>query len=214
MRSPRRTADHWAPIGGWLPTGWDAAMTPAYRIAGRAARLRAVHNHAMERLFGAAAAIVTWSSWLAISPVLGFPTLGTVGVVNRALYKEIPEAGHNPGFWLGWLILIAALAGAITLFFVLERLRVVRPSIGTGVIFGFALWLVVGLVVMPLLGVIDPTSPIPTPQQPPDAMRATLMMYTLGPLASVAALIGWMLFGAIIGATGSPRSAAVMVSKP
>jgi hypothetical protein len=164
----------------------------------------------MERLLGAVAAIVTWLGWLAISPALGLPALGTVGMVNRALYKEIPEAGHNPGFWLGWLILIAALAGAIGLFFTLERLRLVRPSVGTGVIFGLTLWLVVGLVVMPLLGFIDPTSP--APQQPPDAMRATVMMYTLGPLASVAALIAWTLFGAIVGATGSSRSAALMVS--
>jgi hypothetical protein len=184
----------------------------AYGIARHAACLREVHNRAMERLLGAAAAIVTWSGWLAICPALGFPTLGTVGMVNRVLYKVIPEAGHNPVFWIGWLILIATLAGAIALFFMLARLRLVRPSIGTGVMFGLALWLVVGLVVMPLLGVIDPTSPIPTPQQPPDAMRATLMMYTLGPLASVAALIAWTLFGAILGATGSLRSGAGMVS--
>lgn len=164
----------------------------------------------MERLLGAAAAIVAWSGWLAICPALGFPTLGTVGMVNRALYKVIPDAGHNPVYWLGWLILIAALAGAIAVFFVLERLRLMRPSIGTGVIFGLALWLVVGLVVMPLLGLIDPTSA--SPQQPPDAMRATLMMNSLGPLASVAALIAWTLFGAIIGATGSSRPAALMAS--
>lgn len=210
MRSPRRTADHCAPIGGWLPTGCDAAITPANGIAGRAARLFEVHNRAVERLFGAAAAIVTWSGWLAICPALGFPTLGTVGMVNRALYKEIPEAGHNPVFWLGWLILVAALAAAIALFFILERLRLMRPSILTGVIFGVALWLVVGLVVMPLLGFIDPTSA--APQQPPDPMRATLMMYTLGPLASVSALIAWTLFGAILGATGSSRFAASMVA--
>jgi hypothetical protein len=171
-----------------------------------------VHNQAMERLLGAAAAIVMWSGWLAICPALGFPTLGTVAMVNRALYKVIPEAGHNPGFWLGWVILIAALAGAIALFFILEGLRLVSPSIRTGVLFGLALWLVVGIAVMPLLGFIDPTSPIPTPQQPPDAMRATLMMYTLGPLAAVAALIAWTLFGAIIGATGSPRPAAAEAS--
>ena len=164
----------------------------------------------MERLLGAAAAIVTWSGWLAICPALGFPTLGTVGMVNRVLYKVIPEAGHNPVFWLGWLILIAALAGAVAVFFMLERLRRVRPSLRAGVIFGLALWLVVGLVVMPLLGVIDPTSP--TPQQPPDAMRATLMMYSLGPLAAVAALIAWTLFGAILGATGSSRFSAAMAS--
>lgn len=155
--------------------------------------------------------MVTWSGWLAICPVLGFPTLGTVGMVNRALFKEIPEAGHNPGFWLGWLILIAALAGAIALFFMFERLRLVRANIRTGVIFGLALWLLVGIVVMPLLGLADPTTPGPA-SQPPDAMRATLMMYTLGPLASVAALIAWALFGAILGATGRTRSAAVVVS--
>jgi hypothetical protein len=131
-------------------------------------------------------------------------------MVNRVLYKVIPEAGHNPVYWLGWLILIAALAGAIALFFMLERLRLVRPSIGAGVAFGLALWLVVGLVVMPLLGFIDPTSAVT--QKPPDAMRATLMMYTLGPLASVAALIAWTLYGAIIGATGSSRPDADMVS--
>lgn len=164
----------------------------------------------MERLLGAAAAMVTWLGWLAICPALGFPALGTVGMVNRALYKVIPEAGHNPVFWLGWLILITALAAAIALFYLLERVRLVRPSIGMGVMFGLALWLVVGLVVMPLLGVIDPTAP--TPQQPPDAMRATLMMNSLGPMAPVAALIAWTLFGAIIGATGSARSAALMVS--
>lgn len=164
----------------------------------------------MERLLGAAAAIVTWAGWLAICPALGFPTLGTVGMVNRALYKVIPEAGHNPVFWLGWLILIAALAGAIVVFFMLERLSLVRPSIGTGVMFGIAIWLVTGLVVMPLFGLIDPTAL--TPQQPPDAMRATVMMHTLGPLASVAALIAWTLFGAILGATGSSRSATLMVS--
>jgi hypothetical protein len=31
------------------------------------------------------------------------------------------------------------------------------------------------------------------------------MMYSLGPLASVAALIAWVLFGAILGATASPQ---------
>jgi hypothetical protein len=210
MRSPRRTADHCAPIGGWLPRGCNAAITRAYGIAGGAGRLCEVHNRAMERLFGAAAAIATWAGWLAICPSLGFPALGTVGMVNRALYKVIPEAGHNPVFWLGWLILIAALVGAIAVFFTLEWRRLVRPSIGTGVIFGLILWLVVGLLVMPLLGVIDPTSP--APQQPPDAMRATVMMYTLGPLASVAALIAWTLFGAILGATGRSRSAPALVA--
>jgi hypothetical protein len=34
-------------------------------------------------------------------------------------------------------------------------------------------------------------------------MQGTVMMYSLGPLAAVAALIAWVLFGAIVGATES-----------
>ncbi len=163
----------------------------------------------MERALGAAAAVLTWLGWLAICPVLGFPTLGTAAMVNRALFGEIPEAGHEPSFWLGWIILIAALVGATAVFFTLERQRLVRASIRTGVIYGAALWLLSGVVIMPLLGLIEPYIPTAATVpgvQPADAMQARVMMYTLGPLASVAALIAWLLFGAILGATGSaPR---------
>jgi hypothetical protein len=158
----------------------------------------------MERALGAAAAVLTWVGWLTICPVLGFPTLGTAAMINRALFGKIPEAGHEPGFWLGWIILVAGLVGAIALFFILERLRLLRASIRTGLIYGVALWLVSGLVIMPLLGAIEPYIPTPATVpgfQPADIMQARVMMYTLGPLASVAALIAWLLFGAILGAT-------------
>jgi hypothetical protein len=156
----------------------------------------------MERLLGAAAAAFTWLGWLAICPVFGFPTLATAAMVNRAMFSEIAQAGHDPNFWLGWVILIAALVGAIAAFFILERLRLVRASIRTGVIYGAALWLVSGLVIMPLLGLIEPVLPV-APNQPSDVMQATVMMYSLGPLAPVAALIAWVLFGAVLGATWS-----------
>jgi hypothetical protein len=164
----------------------------------------AFHNHPeMERALGAVAAVLTWVGWLTICPVLGFPTLGTAAMVNRALFGAIPEAGHVPGFWLGWIILIGGLVGAISLFFILERLRLLRASIRTGVIYGVALWLLTGLVVMPLLGLTEPSPPPATGPgfQPADVMLARVMMYTLGPLAAVAALIAWLLFGAILGAT-------------
>jgi hypothetical protein len=225
MRSPRRTADHCAPIGGWLPRGRDAAMMRAYGIAGHKTRhlgfrrglwspwlpsttcldsvSSAAHTHAqMERPLGAAAAVLTWVGWLAICPALGFPILGTASMVNRAFFGIIPDAGHEPDFWLGWVILIAALVGAVAVFLILERLRLVRASVRTGVIYGTAMWLLAGLVVMPLLGTTEP-SPATAPGQPADVMHATVMMYTLGPLASVAALIAWVLFGAILGATAS-----------
>jgi hypothetical protein len=161
----------------------------------------------MERALGAAAAVLTWLGWLAICPALGFPTLGTAAMVNRAIFPKIPQAGHEPDFWLGWVMLIAALVGATAVFFILERLRLLRANIRMGVIYGAALWLVSGLVIMPLLGLTEPLGPEQTGAvagfQPADVMRATVMMYSLGPLASVAALIGWVLFGAILGATFS-----------
>jgi hypothetical protein len=158
----------------------------------------------MERALGAAAAVLTWLGWLAICPALGFPVLGTAAMVNRPFFGIIPEAGHEPNFWLGWVILIAALVGAIAVFFILERLRLVRASIRMGLIYGIALWLVTGLVIMPLLGLTEPSTSSTggVGFQPADVMQARVMMYTLGPLASVAALIAWVLFGAILGATG------------
>jgi len=160
---------------------------------------RGTHNHEVGRALAGAAALLTWLGWLTVCPVLGFPTLGTAAMVNRAIFGKIPEAGHDSGFWAGWVIVVAGLVVAIGLFFLLERAKLVRTSIGTGVIYGAVLWLAAGVVVMPLLGIIEPASPFPAKLDP---MQATLMMYSLGPLASVAALIAWVLFGAILGATG------------
>lgn len=157
----------------------------------------------MERPLGAAAAVVTWIGWLAICPALGFPILGTAAMINRAYFNQIPEAGHQPNFWLGWAILVAGLAGAIALYGTLERRRLVPAGIRTGLIYGVLLWLVVGAVVMPVYGIFEATSPAGPGFQPADPMQATFMMYTLGPLAAVAALIAWLLFGAILGATWS-----------
>jgi hypothetical protein len=168
----------------------------------------------MERALGAGAAVLTWLGWLTICPALGFPVLGTAAMVNRAVFGKIPEAGHEPDFWLGWVIVIAALAGAVATYFILERRRLLRASIRTGVIYGVALWLMTGLVVMPLLGLTEPSPPT-TPGggfQPVDVMQARVMMYTLGPLASVAALIAWVLFGAVLGATGSGQKRGDTVS--
>jgi hypothetical protein len=157
------------------------------------------HNQVqMDRPLGAAAAVLTWLGWMSICQALGFPALAPVAIVNRALFVQIPEAGHNPGFWLGWVIVVAGLVGAIALFFVLERRRLVQASVRTGVIYGAAIWLFIGIVVMPLLGSIEPSSPLSANLDP---MYPTLMMYSLGPLAPVAALIAWVLFGAILGAT-------------
>lgn len=153
----------------------------------------------MERLLGSAAAVLIWLAWLTICPALGFPTLGTAAMVNRAIFGKT-----DPNFWVGWVITIAALVLAITAFFVFETAHLVRPTIRTGVIYGAALWLFSGVVIMPLLGLTETSTAIPANlagSQPADPMQATVMMYTLGPLASLAAFIAWLLFGAILGAS-------------
>jgi hypothetical protein len=167
----------------------------------------------MQRALGAAAAVLTWLGWLSICPALGFPSLGAAAMVNRALFVPIPAAGHDPGFWVGSTIVIAALVGAIAVFFILERMRLVRANIRTGVLYGAALWLFVGVVVMPLLGFIEPPRPLAAALDP---MHPTLMMYSLGAGAAVAALIAWVLFGGILGATAraEPRPETVPVAVP
>jgi hypothetical protein len=157
----------------------------------------------MQRGLGSVAAVFTWLGWLTICPALGFPTLRAAAMVNRAVFfRNIPEAGHNPDFWVGWVIVIAALLIATAVFFAIDRRHLVRTGIRTGVIYGAALWLMAGVVIMPLLGLIEPSTDVPPNL---DLMLATVMMYNLGPLAALAALIAWVLFGAILGATGKAQ---------
>jgi len=155
----------------------------------------------LDRPLGAATAVLTWLGWLTICPALGFPVLGTAAMVNRAIFDP-----RDPNFWAGWVVLVTALVVAIAAFFILERAHLLRASIRSGVIYGAALWLFTGLVIMPLIGVIEKPFIIPSNFpgfQPTDQMQGTVMMYSLGPLASVAALIAWVLFGAVVGATES-----------
>jgi hypothetical protein len=164
----------------------------------------------VERGLGALAAVLTWLGWLTISPALGFPILGPAGMVNRALYfRNIPEAGHNPNFWIGWVIVVAGLVVSVAVFFfVFERAHIVGTGIRAGVIYGVALWLVAGLVLMPLLALNEPgpyVSAAGPGLEPLERMYPTVMMYSSGLLAPMAALIAWLLFGAILGATGRAR---------
>jgi len=56
---------------------------------------------------------------------------------------------------------------------------------------------VAGAVVMPLMGALA------GPAAPTDAMRGSFMMLHLGPLAAVSALIGRLLYGAVLGSSTS-----------
>jgi hypothetical protein len=183
----------------------QALVKPVFELAGPVTNsidkvdIR-THNHAtVQRGLGAVAAVFTWLAWLAICPALGFPSLGSAAMVNRAIFPINPEAGHNPDFWVGWVIVIAGLVLAIAAYFVFEGPHLVPTGVPMGVIYGVALWLFTGVVIMGLLGFIEPPRRLPANLDP---MHATLMMHSLGPLAALAALIAWVLFGAILAATG------------
>jgi hypothetical protein len=145
---------------------------------------------------------MAWLGWLALAPALGLPTLGAAAMINRDVASD-----ENPGFWLGWLILLLGLAAAVGVYLFVTS-RFFKPRAGMGVLYGLVLWLVAGAAVMPLLAWGAPASPpppplppgTPPPPQPPDPMHPSFMMLDLSNWAPVSAAVAWLLFGAILGA--------------
>ena len=158
----------------------------------------------MRGVLGALAGIAAWLGWLTICPALGFPTLATAAMLNRVL---VPR--EDPGSWLGWALLLIGLASAALLFLVLaaaHRGRL-RPTIASGLVYGGICWFLAGDVVMPVLGLAFPAAAATTSAalNPPDPMHGSLMMLHLGIGAPIAALVAWLLFGAVLGATSGQR---------
>jgi quercetin dioxygenase-like cupin family protein len=156
-------------------------------------------------VLAAIAAVLAWLGWFQIAPALGFPTIGPAAMVNRVLVFH-----SNPGAWIGWTLLVMGLAIVVVLYEVLEARGMIPRGAVFGLLFGVAAWAVAGLVVMPIIGHISgpaPTAP-PPPGIPtsPDPMHATFMMLHLGALAPVVALLAWLIFGAVLGASSGVRS--------
>jgi quercetin dioxygenase-like cupin family protein len=149
-------------------------------------------------LFGALGAMVAWVGWLTICPALGLPTLATAAMFNRVL---VPR--EDPGSWFGWALLLIGLASAALLYVVATGRGRWRPSIASGTVYGTICWLIAGAIVMPLLGLAVPAaqSAAPAVVTPPDPMQGSFMMLHLGFGAPLAALVAWLLFGAVMGAT-------------
>jgi hypothetical protein len=153
-------------------------------------------------VLGGIAAVMAWLGWFALAPALGLPTFATAAMVNRDVASE-----ENPDYWLGWLILLLALAAAVVVYLlVTSRFR--KPRVWLGLLYGLVLWLVAGAVVMPLLAWGAPASPpppplppgTPPPPQAPDPMHASFMMLDLSDWAPVGAAVAWLLLGGILGA--------------
>jgi quercetin dioxygenase-like cupin family protein len=160
---------------------------------------------------GALAAVMAWVGWLTICPALGFPTLATAAMLNRVL---VPR--EDPGSWLGWALLLIGLAAAALLYLAAADRGRLRPSIASGAVYGAICWLVAGAVVMPVLGLAFPSAAATTPValNPPDPMHGSFMMLHLGVGAPIAALVAWLMFGAVLGATAGSRSSDPSVQRP
>lgn len=159
-------------------------------------------NASVGVVFGALAAVVAWVGWLTICPALGFPALATAGMLNRVF---VPR--EDPGFLLGWALLLIGLASAALLYMAAADRGRFRPTIASGAVYGAACWLFAGAVVMPVLGLAVPTAATTAPAAltPPDPMHGSFMMLHLGVGAPIAALVAWLLFGAVLGATSGAR---------
>jgi quercetin dioxygenase-like cupin family protein len=151
---------------------------------------------------GAVAGVAAWLGWLTVSPALGFPSLGPGAMFNRLL---VPR--EDPGFWLGWALLVIGLASAALLYLAAAGRGRFQASIASGLLYGATCWLLAGAVVMPLLGLAVPAPAAAAGALiPPDPMQGSFMMLHLGLGAPIAALVAWLTFGGVLGATAGTRA--------
>jgi len=146
-------------------------------------------------------AVAVWILWVSLSPVVGFPSVSPPDMISRTL-------GANQGSLLGWVTLIGGLVVLATAYLVATSSGLIRPRMSSGPLFGLALWLVTGALLMPLMGLVSAERPdgvlMRLAEEPShDPMRETFMMLHLGILAPIGALIAWLLFGTVLGATSS-----------
>ena len=147
----------------------------------------------------------------AAAPDLGARVVEIGGVVcialpqapRSAMFNRVLAPREDPGFRLGWGVLLIGLTAAALLYVVVTGRGRIRPSVASGIVYGVVCWLIAGAIVMPLLGLALPTAQAPAgaPATPPDPMVGSFMMLHLGPAAPAAALVAWVIFGAVLGGT-------------
>jgi hypothetical protein len=159
----------------------------------------------MRRLLVGVTAITANLGWLQLAPAFGYPVTAPAGMLDR-IFGATREAGLA-----GWaLLLLGQAAIAALMLLVVERqTRVALTSLA----FAIGAWFISGAVLMPLIGLVQ-GAPAPG-ALPSDPMRANFFMLNLGLGAAAEALVGWLLFGAVIAAGSmlsvSPRAFAFAV---
>lgn len=150
-------------------------------------------------------AVVAMLGWLQLAPAFGFPVTAPAGMLDR-IFGATREAGP-----LGWALLLIVLAAFVAAYFlVVERRTQARLA---PFAFAVAAWLVSGALLMTAVGVVQ-GAPAPGAIAA-DPMQGTFFMLNLGIGAAAEALVGWLLFGAVLSGgvrlTARPRSAAIVI---
>jgi hypothetical protein len=143
---------------------------------------------AMRRVLVGLTAIAVALGWLQLAPAFGFPVTAPAAMLDRMLGAR-REAGLA-----GWVLLLLGELAFVAGYFLLVEGRT-RRAVAP---FAYAVgaWLLTGAVLMPLVGLLQSA---PLAGDAP-AMRASFFMLNLGLGAAVEALIGWLLFGAVLAA--------------
>jgi hypothetical protein len=148
----------------------------------------------MRRLLGGVAAIAANLGWLQLAPAFGYPVTAPAGMLDRMLGAS-REAG--PAGW-ALLLLSQGLFAALMFVVVERRTRVALASLA----FTVGAWFISGAVLMPLIGLIQGA---PAPGALPTDPMPNFFMLNLGLGAAAEALVGWLLFGALIAAFSTLR---------
>lgn len=144
----------------------------------------------LRRILVGMAAVAAGLGWLQLSPAFGAPVTAPAGMLDRMLGAD-REAGPA-----GWALLLVGQAVFVAFYFLVVERRAHGPLVA--IAFAIGAWLVSGAVVMPLVGVLQGAAP--PGDLANDPMRANFFMLNLGLGAAAEALIGWLLFGAVLAA--------------
>lgn len=142
------------------------------------------------------AGLLSWFGWFALAPAIGLPDISPAGVINTVI-----SDGADPTAPAGWILTALGLMIATTIYVVAARRSAFKPGLSSGLLYGAALWLFVGVVLMPLLQIVAgpdfasgmSSAPAMMPLEP------SFMMAGRGLLAPLEALVGWLVFGAVVG---------------
>ena len=156
-----------------MPAGFDAAI---WRMVSRV----------MRRILVGLTAIAVSLGWLQLAPAFGFPVTAPAAMFDRLL------GAHREAGLAGWAILLVGELVLTAGYFLFVEGR--TQSLVAPFAYAVGAWVLTGAVLMPLIGQLQGAPLVGDPLE----MHANFFMLNLGPGAAAEALIGWLLYGAVL----------------